>query len=108
MGMPRIEFDDGIVQIDASLIAEGLGIEPSRLQAAIRERRITSRYERGIDQDAGRHRLTFISERRRLSFILDDAGNVVRRSVIDFGDRPGTPGPRRAIPRGNLKAEGEE
>jgi hypothetical protein len=93
--MPMIEFEDGAVQIDATIIGEGLGIEPSVVQARMREGKITSGYERGVDEDAGRHRLTFFSDNRRLSLIVDEAGNVVQRSVVDFGDRPAPPGLRR-------------
>ncbi|MDE4914684.1 DUF6522 family protein [Methylobacterium sp. 092160098-2] len=59
--MPAIEFEDGAVQIDATIIAEGLGIEPALVQARMREGRITIRHERGTDEDAGRQRLTFFS-----------------------------------------------
>ncbi len=93
--MPMIEFEDGAVQIDATIIAEGFGIEPSQVQARMREGKITSRYERGVDEDAGRHRITFFSDNRRLSLTVDEAGNVVQRSVVDFGDHPAPPGLRR-------------
>ncbi|MGH1571055.1 DUF6522 family protein [Methylobacterium sp. P31] len=86
--MLAIEFEDGAVQIDAIIIAQGLGIEPALVQAGMREGRITGQHERGTDEDAGRHRLTFFSASRRLSLIVDSAGNVIRTSVIDFGGRP--------------------
>lgn len=103
--MPMIEFEDGAVQIDATIIGEGLGIEPSQVQARMREGKITSRYERGVDEDAGRQRITFFSDNRRLSLTVDDAGNVIQRSVVDFGERPAPPGlrppPQARKPEGN-------
>jgi hypothetical protein len=90
-----VKFEDGAVQIDAAVIGEGLGIEPSLVQSRMREGKITSRYERGIDEDAGYHRLTFFTESQRLTLIVDDAGNVLQRSVIDFGSRTLPAGLRR-------------
>lgn len=94
-----IEFEEGAIQVDATLVAKGLGIEPSLVQERMREGKITSRCERGIDADEGRYRLTFFSENRRFRLVVDNEGNVIQRSAIDFGDRhlsgsvrkPGTP-----------------
>ena len=47
--MKPIEFENGIVQIDASIVAEGLGLAPSLLQEEMRAGRITSLAERGVD-----------------------------------------------------------
>jgi hypothetical protein len=86
MGM--IEFQDGAIQIDATIIAEGLAIDPSVVQERIREGRITSRCERGIEQDEGRYRLTFFTENRRFRLVTDTMGNVVQRSTINFSNQP--------------------
>ena len=59
--MPAIEFEDGAVQIDATIIAEGLGIEPALVQARMREGRIAIRHERATVEDAGRPRLTYFA-----------------------------------------------
>lgn len=86
--MATIEFNQGAIQIDARAIAEGLGINPSILQERMREGKITSRCERGIDEDEGRYRLTFFFESRRFRLLVDEKGNVVQRSTIDFSNRP--------------------
>lgn len=86
--MPRIEFESGEIQVDATIIGEGLGIEPSLVQTHMRDGKITSLCERGVDEDEGRYRLTFFSASRRFRLIVDGTGNVVRRSSIDFSDRP--------------------
>ncbi len=82
-----IEFEEGAVQVDVTIVAKGLGIEPPIVQERMRERKITSRCERGIDEDEGRYRLTFFSENRRFRLVVDSGGNVLQHSAIDFGDR---------------------
>src|SRR4029453_1686515 len=84
--MKPIEFENGIVQIDAAIVAEGLGLAPSLLQEEMRAGRITSLAERGVDADSGRHRLTFFSEHRRFRVVIDETGAIIQRSAIDFGD----------------------
>ena len=84
--MNPIEFENGAVQIDAAIVADGLGLALPRLQQEMRAGRITSFAERGIDADSGRHRLTFFSEHRRFRVVVDDMGAIVQRSVVDFGD----------------------
>ena len=84
--MKRIEFADGAVQIDASIVAEGLGIALPRLREGMRSGKITSLSERGIDADLGRHRLTFFSEHRRFRVVVDATGAIIQRSAVDFGE----------------------
>jgi hypothetical protein len=81
-GMKPIEFENGAVQIDAAIVAEGLGLAPSLLQEEMRAGRITSLVERGVDADSGRHRLTFFSDSRRGRRNRRD----LQRSAVDFGD----------------------
>ena len=84
--MKRIEFENGTVQIDAAIVAEGLGLTPSLLRQEMRAGRVTSLAERGMDADIGRHRLTFFSERRRFRVVVDATGAIIQRSAVDFGD----------------------
>ena len=84
--MKAIEFENGIVQIDAAIVAEGLGLAPSQLQQQMRAGLITSMAERGIDDDRGRHRLSFFSRHRRFRIVVDDSCAVLQRSSVDFGD----------------------
>lgn len=85
--MAKIEFEQGDIQVDVTIVAKGLGIEPSLVQERMRDGKITTLCERGTDEDDGRWRLSFFSENRRLRIIVDDQGNVVQRSAVDFGDR---------------------
>ena len=84
--MKEIEFADGAVEIDASIVAEGLGIALPRLKEGMRNGTITSLSERGVDADQGRHRLTFFSEHRRFRVVVDASGAILQRSAVDFGD----------------------
>jgi hypothetical protein len=83
--MKPIEFENGAVQIDAAIVAEGLGLALPLLQKQMRAGKITSFAERGIDADSGRHRLTFFSEHRRFRVVVDEKGAIVQRSALDFG-----------------------
>jgi hypothetical protein len=86
--MKPLEFEDGAIQIDATIVAKGLGISPTLVLERLREGKITSVCERGIDADHGRYRLTFFSENRRFRLVVDESGAIVQRSTIDFGDLP--------------------
>jgi hypothetical protein len=86
--MHGIEIQDGTIQIDASVLGEGLGLEPSCVTALLRDGTITCRCERGIGEDEGRFRLTFFHAGRRLRLVVDAAGRILQRSSIDYGDRP--------------------
>jgi hypothetical protein len=83
--MKTLELEDGAIQIDAAIVAEGLGIMPPLLRERMREGKITSRLERGVDVDNGRYRLTFFSEHRRFRLIVDESGAIIQRSTLDFG-----------------------
>lgn len=86
--MKPVEFCDGDLQIDASVIAEGLGIALPVLKQQMQAGEITSLSERGLDSDLGRHRLTFFSKHRRFRVVVDDSGAILQRSALDFGDAP--------------------
>jgi hypothetical protein len=86
--MNKIEIHDGTMHIEASIIALGLELEPSLVQAMMRKGEITSLCERGVNEDAGRYRLTFFHKSRRFRLIVDGTGTVIQRSIINFGDRP--------------------
>ncbi|MEE1609890.1 DUF6522 family protein [Microvirga sp. CF3016] len=86
--MPEIMIGDGTIQIDASILAQGLGLGPLEVLDLLRCGDITSRCERGIGEDEGRFRLTFFHAQRRLRVIVDGTGRVLQRSSVDFGSQP--------------------
>ena len=86
--MAIAEFEEGTLSIDAAVIGRGLDVEPSLVPVRMREGKITVLCERGFDEDAGRYRLTFFYENRQFRLVVDEAGNSLQRSTVDFGDRP--------------------
>lgn len=68
--------------IDAALLAEAFGLSQSEIKTRMRNGTITSRCETGVDEDAGRWRLTFHHGDRACRFVVDPAGNVVARSTF--------------------------
>lgn len=83
-----VEFSDNTFLVEAALVGELLRISPARVPALMREGHITSACERGMDEHAGEFRLSFFYRNRRARVSTDLAGRILRRSTIDFGDRP--------------------
>jgi hypothetical protein len=83
-----VDLEQGTLSIDAAVIGRGLNVEPSLVPVRMREGKITVLCERGFDEDTGRYRLTFFYENRRFRLVVDEAGNTLQRSTVDFGDRP--------------------
>ena len=84
--MAIVEFEDRTLCIDAAVIGQGLNVEASLVQVRMREGKITVLCERGVDDDAGRYRMTFFHENRRFRLVVDEKGNAIQRSTVDFGD----------------------
>lgn len=75
--MTRIERKAGDFVIDAALLAEAFGLSQDDIKAGMRTGDITSRCETGVDNDAGRWRLTFHWGDRACRFIVDEDGNIL-------------------------------
>lgn len=86
--MEPIRFEDSNIEVDATVVAAGLKISPALLLERLRDGTVTSRCEKGIDEDAGRYRLTFFSDTRRFQLIADANGAILQRRALDFGDEP--------------------
>ncbi len=87
---PKIQFDPEGATVDARLVGEGLGLDAERVPELMRTGAITCAFERGINEDAGRVRLTFWHGRHRFRVIVDDDGAIVQRLRIDYGqEQPG-------------------
>jgi hypothetical protein len=84
----QVEINDKTVLVDATLLGELLDVLPSDVPALMREHTITSVCERGIDTHEGEFRLSFFYRNRRARLSVDGSGQVLRRSIINFGDRP--------------------
>lgn len=68
------------IEIEASVIGGGLGIEPSQVQAQLQNGKISTLCERGVGEDEGRYRVTFYCGKQRLRILLDDSGNILDAS----------------------------
>ncbi len=64
------------MELDARLVAEGLGIAPEQVEADRLAGTITTLCERGIGIDAGLLRVTFYRGKRRLRLVVDAHGTV--------------------------------
>lgn len=82
----QIRIADGTIVVDAALLASLLNVAPQDVPALMRTKAITSICERGVAEHEGEYRLSFFFQNRRARVSLDEAGTVLRRSVIDFGD----------------------
>jgi hypothetical protein len=81
-------FGTSAIEVEATVIAEAFDLPPEVVMTMVRSGQITSLCERGADADEERHRLTFFHESKRLRLVVDGRGRIIRRSSIDFGDRP--------------------
>jgi hypothetical protein len=89
------------------LLGDLLAVAPAEIPALLRAGAITSLCERGTGADEGRFRLSFFYRNRRARLHLDAAGCILRRGVIDFGEkrlptqlrRAGDPAPPRYLPK---------
>jgi hypothetical protein len=62
------------VEVDAALVAAGLGLDPAQVPAMVADRRIATLCERGTGEDAGRFRFTFYFGGQRFRLVTDGRG----------------------------------
>jgi hypothetical protein len=84
---PRhVSFETGSVVVDATALAGALQLDESLLRELMRTGRLGTVCEAGIEDDAGMWRLTFRLPDRRLRLIVDATGQILRRSLVKFGE----------------------
>jgi hypothetical protein len=81
--MTKVVLDRGDVEVDASIIAEGLQLAAAQVQPLLRSGRISSRLERGVDEHEGQHRLTFVYGRRQLQVVVGPDGAILEQAVTE-------------------------
>ena len=84
----QVEIGTDEILIEAGLVAELPRLDPAAVHSLLRAQEITSFCERGVGEHEGEYRLSFFYGNRRVRLNIDDVGNVIRRSVIDFGQQP--------------------
>lgn len=85
--MTAIQRTAGDFVIDADLLAEAFKLTQDEIRQAMQDGRITSRCETGIDEDAGQWRLTFYYGDRLCRFIVDEAGNILKKTAFPIKPR---------------------
>ncbi|MFK7940636.1 MAG: DUF6522 family protein [Roseovarius sp.] len=81
----KIDMSQGHPQIDAQDLGRLLGLPPKEVQAKMRAGDITSRYETGEGEDAGRFRLTFYYNAHRLRLTCAEDGEVLSTIRVPQG-----------------------
>ena len=72
-----VTMTDGVITIDADLLAPKLGLSVEVLKAEMRRGYVYSVTEQGIDSDAGRTRLTFRYRARSWCVVVYPDGTLV-------------------------------
>lgn len=76
--------DDGFV-VDADVLAALLDVAARDIPKLMRDGKINCVCEVGVDDHEGEHRLSFFYGNRRARLRVDDSGQIIQRSAVDFG-----------------------
>ncbi len=82
----KLEVTDAGVTVDAHDLAPLIGCQPSEVPGLMREGRITSVFEKGEGEDAGRFRVTFRYLETRVRFTCAEDGEVLSQIRTRGGD----------------------
>lgn len=77
----KIDMRNDRATVDAADLGPLLDLEPKDVPALMRSGDITSRFETGIDADAGRMRLIFYYNGKRVRLTCDADGTVISTST---------------------------
>ena len=83
----KIEMQSGQPIIDAKDLADLLELSPADVQSKMRAGDITTRFEIGEGEDAGRIRLTFLHSSKTVRLTCTEDGTVLKTVRIDTGAR---------------------
>ena len=100
--MKRVVFDEQGISVDALLVGEAFGVPPATVLDRIRAGEISALSERGVGEDAGRFRVTFLLGATRLQLLVDDAGNILERSLRRRARRANAAAP---LPAGGIPSD---
>ena len=74
------------IVLDATIVAPPLGLSPQRFMALWRRGIIRSSFERGIDEDSGRCRITLRYLAAKAEFVLSDDGTMLSVRKVAAGN----------------------
>ncbi|MEP0153831.1 DUF6522 family protein [Pseudophaeobacter sp.] len=83
----KIQMKDGQPTVDAMDVADLLGLSAADVQAKMRAEEITTRFETGVDEDAGRMRLTFFYHTTKVRLTCSQDGTLLRTQRTTIGGR---------------------
>ena len=84
----KIDLSKPEPTINAADLASALDLAPAQVKEFMRLGAITSRFETGVGEDAGTHRLTFWYAHTKLRFTCDADGTVLKTSRISAKPKP--------------------
>lgn len=84
----KIDLSQPEPVVDATDLARAFGLSPEQVKEFMRGGDITSRFETGVGEDAGTHRLTFWFNQTKVRFTCDVDGNVLKTARIKTEKRP--------------------
>lgn len=84
----RIEMTDEGPIVPATELGPLLGIAPADLPRLMREGIVTAQHEMGVDEDAGRFRLSFRYGDRLVRLTCADDGTVLSRIRVSVPEPP--------------------
>lgn len=85
--MNPVHVKDGGFEVEAGYLAEQFRLRPAEVPELMRKERIKAVCERGEKEDAGRYRLSFRFGASRLSLVVDESGNILRRMSVRWPER---------------------
>jgi hypothetical protein len=85
--MNPIHVRDGAFEIEADYLAQHFRLRPADVPHLLRSQRIKAQCERGEKDDAGRYRLSFRFGASRLSLVVDEGGNILRRFSVRWPEQ---------------------
>lgn len=80
----KVDMTGGQATIDADDLGRLLDLPPSEVQALMRTGKITSRFEIGEGDDAGKVRLTFFHSDRRVRLTCAEDGTVLKTTRVNM------------------------
>lgn len=72
------------IEIDGTLVARALGLEPATFKRLMDLQKITVLCERGTGEDAGLYRASYYYKGTRARLVVDANGNVFEKPVTEL------------------------